>query len=221
MSNPAIKKGAFVRVKNGTQVPDFDDQLMDGWEGEVIQVYQEEHTIEIKWDIKTLLGIPYQYLHDTISGGYDHEVMTLFPEEVEISTKRESSQEEKEQLDTKIHWIDFYDTQEKNQQYDQIFNGIMVSDSNAMFQRWEEYLGTTLRFPFEVEVVELARGWARLGAKIKLLAIGEYDDLQGVLGIGTYNREAITIPLCNLEAVDKDSENYELVNDYVVWFANM
>ena len=34
------------------------------------------------------------------------------------------------------------------------------------------------------------------------------------------NRKQFTIPLSELEAVDKDSDTYEVLNDYTVWFVN-
>ena len=34
------------------------------------------------------------------------------------------------------------------------------------------------------------------------------------------NRKRFTIPLSELEAVDEDSDEYQLLNDYSVWFVN-
>ena len=34
------------------------------------------------------------------------------------------------------------------------------------------------------------------------------------------HRKRFTIPLSELEAVDEDSDNYQLLNDYTVWYVN-
>lgn len=215
-----IKIGDYVKVKEGVQAPDFDYQSMDGWQGEVVGINAEHNIVEITWDIKTLLDTPYDYLHDLISSGYDHESMTLLLDEVEITSKRTASKEEELKLGAMISWIDFYDSREKNEKYGQIFKGISVFDYHGLYQKWEEYLSDNLKFPFEVEVAESERGGLRVGTKIKLLDIDDYDELYGIFGIGKSEKGAVTFPICNLEATDKTSDNYELLRDYVIWFAN-
>jgi len=216
-----IKPGDYIKVKNGIKAPDFDYQLMDGWQGKITGIEKEYKTVEIQWDIKTLLATPYQYLHDIISQGYDYELMNLLIDELETANKRENSEKEKVDLESKIYWIDFYETKEKNQKYGELFKGISSSDYNGFFQKWEEYLIENLKFPLDVEVAESERGSLKIGTKIKLLDLDDYDDKYGIFGIGKYEMGAITFPLCNMEAKEKNSENYELLRDYVVWFANM
>ena len=92
---------------------------------------------------------------------------------------------------------------------------------NQLYQKWEEYLSENLEFPIETKVVESPRGRIRNGAKIKLLDIEDYDDMYGIFGIGKHEREAVTFPICNLEAINKKSKNYKLLRDYAIWFANM
>ena len=68
--------------------------------------------------------------------------------------------------------------------------------------------------------METERGGLRYGTKFKLLALNDYDDMRGIFGIGKGEMGAVTFPICNLEATDKESKNYELLRNYVVWFAN-
>ncbi len=42
--------------------------------------------------------------------------------------------------------------------YRELFKGIRPSDTYGLFEKWEEYLGGNLKFPFEVEVAESDRG---------------------------------------------------------------
>ena len=147
--------------------------------------------------------------------------MTLSLDDVEICQKREASAAEQSKLESIIYWIDFYDSREENEKYSQVFEGVSPGDYHSMYQRWEEHLTAKLKFPFEVEVAEYERGGLRVGTKIKLLDFDSYDEMYGILGIGKYEMGAITFPLCNVQAVDKNSENYKLLRAYVIWFANM
>lgn len=124
-------------------------------------------------------------------------------------------------LNSKIYWIDLYDEQEINEKYGEIFKGISPSDYYELYEKWKDYLSNELSFPFEVEVVESMRGGLKIGTKIKLLDLDDYDDMYGIFGIGKSEMGAVTFPICNVEATDEKSNNYELLRDYVIWFANM
>lgn len=215
-----IKTGQYGSVKKGIKAPDSDYQLMDGWQGKVTGILKAEGIIEIEWDIQTILNTPYQYLHDIISSGYDHEVMSLSIDELEPAKKRRATSKEQSALYAKLYWIGFYDVQEVDEAYAEIFKGIDVEDEFALLEQWEEHLSEELQFPFEVEVEETDRGGLKLGTKFKLLDLDDYDDKYGVFGIGKGEMGAITCPICNLEATDKKSDNYGLLRNYVVWFAN-
>lgn len=220
MNMKELKVGDYVKTKKGIKTPDSEYQLMDGWQGKVTEIQKEARLVEIEWDTQTLLDTSYEYLHDMIKGGYDHELIFLTIDELELTTKRPASAEEKAQLEAKIYWIDFYDSKEKNKAYGELFKGISISDDYGFYQKWEEYLSENLKFPFMTEVAESERGGLKIETKIKLLDLNDYEDMYGVFGIGKYEMGSITTPICNLEAVDKKSKNYELLRDYVVWFAN-
>ena len=46
------------------------------------------------------------------------------------------------------------------------------------------------------------------------------DDLYGVIVRLAYGRRKYDFPLCELEVTDKHSPNYQIVDEYAVWFAN-
>jgi hypothetical protein len=46
------------------------------------------------------------------------------------------------------------------------------------------------------------------------------EDLYGILVHVRRERETFVFPLCDLEATDANSPNYQPLRDYVVWFAN-
>lgn len=224
LSIDEIKIGDYVKVKNGIKAPDFEYQLMDGWQGMIKDIQKEHDLVEIELDSQTLLNTPEKYLKDIINEGYNYEIMTLEISDLERANRRDNSTQRKKvkaQLDAKIYWIELFEEEEKSIQYGKLFQGIKLDDYYQLYQKWEEYLSDNLDFPIETKVVESERGRIRNGARIKLLDIEDYDDKYGVFGIGKHEREAVTFPICNLEAIDKKSKNYQLLRDYAIWFANM
>ena len=224
LSFEEIKIGDYVKVKKGTKAPDFEYQLMDNWQGKVVDIQKDTKLVEIEWDSETLLNTPEKYLKDLIKEGYDYEIMTLEISELERANRRDNSNQRKDvksKLDAKLYWIELFDEEEKSIKYGKLFQGIKLDNYNELYQKWEEYLSENLKFPIETKVVESERGRIRNGTKIKLLDIEDYDEMYGIFGIGKHEREAVTFPICNLEAIDKKSKNYELLRDYAIWFANM
>jgi len=219
-----IKIGDYVKVKNGIKVPDFEYQIMDNWYGKIVDIQKSENLVDIEWDSETLMNTPEKYLKDLIKEGYDYEIMTLEISELERANRRDNSNQRKDvksRLEAKLHWIELFEEAEKSIKYGKLFQGIKLDNYNQLYQKWEEYLSENLEFPIETKVVESPRGRIRNGAKIKLLDIEDYDDMYGIFGIGKHEREAVTFPICNLEATNKKSKNYELLRDYAIWFANM
>lgn len=218
-----IKIGDDVKVKAGTKDLDFEYQLMDNWQGKVVGIQKDEKLIQIEWDAETLLNIPEKYLNDIITGGYDYTLMTLEISELERANKRDDSdqiEEMESKFQAKLYWMELFEELTKSSKYRKIFQGVDLDDYNEVYQKWEEYLSQNLEFPIETEVIDSEIGRVRNGTKIKLLDIDDYDDMHGIFGIGKYGREVITFPICNLEAIDTKSKNYELLQDYSIWFAN-
>jgi len=52
------------------------------------------------------------------------------------------------------------------------------------------------------------------------MGISELEDLYGTLVHVKYKREIYELPLCDLKALDADTQTEQLVDDYAVWFAN-
>ncbi|MEZ4930935.1 MAG: calcium-binding protein [Saprospiraceae bacterium] len=224
MNIEEIKIGDYVKVKEGIKAPDFEYQLMVNWQGKVVDIQKSEKLVEIEWDSETLLNTPEKYLKDLIKEGYDYEIMTLKISDLERANRRDNPNQRKDaksELDAKLYWIELFEEEEKSIKYGKLFQGIKLNNYNELYQKWEEYLNENLKFPIETKVVESERGRIRNGVKIKLLDIEDYDDMYGIFGIGKQGREAVTFPICNLEAIDKKSKNYELLRDYAIWFANM
>jgi hypothetical protein len=60
----------------------------------------------------------------------------------------------------------------------------------------------------------------RLGHEMKVIGIGQEDDLYGIILKVREGRRVGYVPLCDVEVVDKKDPNFWPVREYVVWFAN-
>jgi hypothetical protein len=89
------------------------------------------------------------------------------------------------------------------------------------FNAWSEYLEKHLSFPLEAKVSEVQRrGPLQAGDLVKVIGIRDFEDMYGILVDVRVGYRKFVFPLCDLEAVDESSPNYELIDDYAVWFAN-
>ena len=55
---------------------------------------------------------------------------------------------------------------------------------------------------------------------VKVVSLADSEDGFGLLAHVHVGRSAYVLPMCELEATDHSSPNYQPLNDYVVWFAN-
>jgi len=86
---------------------------------------------------------------------------------------------------------------------------------------WAKYLEAHLTFPFEAEVAEWRdRGPLQTGDRVRVWAIEDADDFYGVTVKCRHGRRVYYAALTDLAATNKSSANYQLVQDYSVWFAN-
>lgn len=84
---------------------------------------------------------------------------------------------------------------------------------------WYNYLKEKLQFPFEAEIID-EPGPLEIGDIIKVTAIEVVFDLYGIVVKARKARKQYSFPLCLLELVEKNSNNYQLVDDYNFWFCN-
>ncbi len=165
--------------------------------------------------------IPDEYLINILNEGLDYEIMISDISELETATKRDSKANQQAlrvRLESKIYWFHLFEEEVKSIKYAKLFKGIRTNDEYGLFEKWEDYLSDNLEFPIMTKVVEYMR--KEKIKEFKLLSLDDYDDHYGILGLGKAGKETITLPLCDLEAVDKSSKNYELLKDYAVFFAN-
>ncbi len=216
-----LSVGDSVRFKPGVRDYDFDADI-GGWQGRVIGLETEYGTVMVAFDSVTLRGMPGEYIETCEEDGLDWSEYGADPNELEIVPPRDTLADV-EAASAELSARHAYShLGEEGRDMNAILSGVDPDDEMAVMERWGDYLGQSLTFPFEAEVVEtlFERGPIRTGDRLRVLGINMIDDSYGVLADVKRGRESYVYPLCDLEAVDDKSPNHDPLRLYRVWFAN-
>ncbi len=218
-----FRVGDCVRVKDGVQDPDFGADI-GGWQGRIsnIDPSGSEISVSIQWDSITLQQMPVTMIEQSEEQGLDWAEMALSANEVEPAKPRDAEHdvaEVKAKLSSQHGWAALG---EEGKRIQKVLAGVDADDEMEALGAWEEHLDANLRLPFEAEVAEFQeRSPLRTGAVIIVTGIADVtDEMYGIIVEVKEGRRKLAFPLCDLEATDKKSANYQLVKDYAVWFAN-
>jgi len=218
-----FRVGDSVRVKDGVQDPDFGADL-SGWQGRIsnIETGGDDITVLIQWDSVTLKNMPIAMIEQCEEQGLDWAEMALGADEVEPAKPRDTEHDVaniKEELANRHGWVALG---EEGKRIQQVLAVMDTDEDIDEFGAWEEHLEKNLRFPFEALIAEFQeRGPLRGGDKVVVTGIGDgMDEKYGIIVDVKVGKRKYAFQLCDLEATDKKSANYQLVKDYAVWFAN-
>lgn len=215
--------GDCVRVKAGIKDPDFGVDI-GGWQGRIanIDTNGDEILVSIQWDSITLKKMPIAMIEQCEEQGLDWAEMALGANDVESAKPRDTERNVtkiKEQLSSQHGWVALG---EEGKRIQKVLAGVDADDEMDALGAWEEHLDEQLQFPFEAVIDEFQEhGPLRAGAKVMVTSIADAtDEMYGIIVNLRVERRKYAFPLCDLEATDKKSANYQLVKDYAVWFAN-
>ena len=220
-----FRKGASVRVKAGVTCPDAPDLDISGWQGRVADARfaydKTDPVVGIAWDSITLQAMPVWFIEQSEAKGLDFASMYLSPDEIEPASPRDTESDVervREKLEALFSWS-WLGAQGKR--IGQVVARAKSTDEMSVLRAWEMHLSRELRFPFKAEVDEYQEsGPLRAGDLLTVLGIEMVHDLYGIIVACRQGRVPCDVPLADLEVVDKNSPNYQLVDDYRVWFAN-
>ena len=218
-----FKVGDSVVVKPAISDPDFGINI-GGWQGRISGMDADKRGqffISIQWDSITLKNMPGSVIEQCEERGLAWTEIVLAAKEVELTTPRDTEEDVAKavaKLATKYAWSYLG---EQGKRIQQALASVDPDDEMAALEAWEEYLEGTLTFPFQAEIDEWQeRGPLQAGDRVKVTGIDLVDDLYGIIVDLRHERRKYAFPLCDLEVVDENSPNYQIVEDYRVWFAN-
>jgi hypothetical protein len=215
-----LKAGDSVVVRQGVLDPDLGSGI-GGWQGRLVKDPGADGLVMIAWDSITLRNTPDAAIAQCVEQGLNWTRMGLSTEEIEPTNPRDSVEDVEKAIDelTKKHawsWLG-----EEGKRIGKVLAGVDRDDEMGCLHAWEDRLAGRLSFPFEAKVSEFqTRGPLQVGDRVKVTGIGLVDDLYGIIVDVRLGRRKHAFSLCDLEVVDRRSPNYQLVDDYAVWFAN-
>ena len=218
----AFHVGDTVRVKDGTHYPDVPEIDISGWQGRITdlsEINDDPPTIGFAWDSIALRSLPAWLIEQYSEEGYEWPEMYLAVTDLEHAPPRDSADETMHTLSELQDQYRWSFLGEEGQRVNAVLAGI--TDSDEQFEAWKRYLETMLKFPFEAKVVEFQEGgYLNSGDILKVLNIEFVDDLYGIIVRCRRRRRELDAALGDLEVTNRQSVNYQPVQDYVMWFAN-
>ena len=225
MKQIKLKPGNSVVVKQGVKDPDFAKLDLSGWQGRVLIIDSSsnpDHTlVNIEWDSKTLKQIPSWYIEQSETKRYNWNTMILYDTDVEKTKARDKKSDVKKirkKLESKYHWLHLG---EEGKRIGKILKEVDPNDIMECLFRWAEYLDENLNFPITAIVDETDDyGPVKEGEKVSIKSLPHLEDLRGIIAEIRLGRKKYAFPLCDLEVINKKSPDYQLIDDYRIWFAN-
>jgi hypothetical protein len=192
------------------------DFIYLGWDEIECIVYYKESVEKIEIDYEQGKTITLEKVDESVNVAEMLLKIKNISPDTEIFKKVEIHKNSKEELEEAFFSIDVQDLRIQTCLVD-----IEDDDMLQAYEKWENYLIKTLKFPFEAEIFEYQEDeQLQEGDKLAVLSIESTDDLYGILVKATKKKKQYIFPLCDLEVVDKKSEKYLPISDYSYWFAN-
>ncbi len=220
-----IKIGDSVIVRQGVKEPDFEEFELSGWQGRVLEIDADSDKdnvlITIEWDSLTLLKIPSVYIEQTEINGSDWSRMVLYDSDLEKSVardKKENVKKAKEELSDKYHWVSLG---QEGFRISNVLQGINPRNEIKCLQKWVEHLNKELTFPIQAIVSESDDDrLIKDGDNVLIKSLPHIVDMYGVIALILHKGKKYQFPLCDLEVIDKTLTDYQLIDDYCIWFGN-
>lgn len=221
-----IKVGDGIKVKKGTKDPDFEDLLIEDWTGKVVEIieeYDDENIalISIKWDNSTLQKLPKKYVKECENLGLDWECMSLYVSDIELTSSDDEKPNMNQILLRLLGKSNIIAPNRYENKLKVIFQGVDIKNQWDCLMAWERHLKDNLKFPFEAKLTPNGNTWKHKQNKELIISkISSVDDKYGVIVGGKINNHEMDFPVSDIELLDSKSTNFEIIQDYNLWFSN-
>lgn len=217
--------GDSVIVKQGIKEPDLEEFEIGGWQGRVLEINDEADKdnilITIEWDSIALEQLPSTFIQQSEIDGLDWKSMILYESDLEKTLPRDKNENVKkvqDKLSDKYYWASFG---EEGIRISNVLGKVKRDNEMKCLEMWDKHLDENLSFPIQAIVDESENDWLiKSGDALTIKSLSSIVDLYGIIAKVKLDRKTYEYPLCDLEVKDEKSLNYQMVNDYRIWFAN-
>ena len=220
-----FKIGDSVLVKSGIKEPDLEEFEIGGWQGRIGEIDTKSNNdnvlVTVEWDSISLEQLPCNYIEQSEMDGLGWQNITLYSSDLEKGIPRDKIEDVKntqDKLSDKFHWVSLGD---EGLRISKILDNVNPHNEIKCLQKWVEYLDNKLTFPIDANVTESEDNWLiKDDDKVIIESLSEIVDLYGIIASIRLEEKKYEFPLCNLEAIDKTKPDFQLIEDYNVWFSN-
>ncbi len=229
--------GDSVRIKEGIISPDYDNLIIGGWEGRIMDVDNDMITIEL--DSITLSELREDYIINSMEEVVEWSLICLEINEVDVVKPRDSQNDVLlKQNEINMRYLD-----EEEKRIFEILGNTDNSVNKNTLQKYYKYLKKNFKLPciltgmedFDWEEPYVIGGWdEKEYEKLKLTHASYTDKFEFIKFINKINerkgieikvkrlsdKKKFNLPLWDLEVVDNNSPNFLLVSDYSSWMTN-
>jgi hypothetical protein len=217
--------GDSVKVKPGIKEPDLEEFEIGDWQGRIVEIDtksdNENILITIEWDSISLRELPDNYIEQSEIDGLDWQKITLYGSELEKSTsrdKKENVKKAQDKLSKKFHWASFG---EEGLRISKILGNANPHNEMKCLQKWVDHLDKKLTFPIDAFVSESEDNLLiKDGDKVIIKSLPHIVDLYGIIASIRLGGKRYEFPLCDLEVIDRSKPDFQLIDDYNIWFSN-
>ena len=225
---PLFEAGESVAVRTGVLHPDVETDI-GGWQGRVTEVTADEifgELAEIEWDSITLEQMPAEYISACDDAGIDWTrtelpAASLLParprDEIDDVTRVAAALSDRLESAGYETGGPAYEAAQK-ERIGQIL--AMAGQGRPPLAVWASYLADNLDFPFPATVADFQpQGPLNEGDRVQVERIVLVDDEHGVLVSVDSSGRSYDFPLSDLQVADEGDPNFQIVDDYRVWYA--
>jgi len=212
-------------VKEGIKEPDSEEFEIGGWQGRVIEIDtdtdKDNILITIEWDSLTLEQLPSKFIQQSEIDGLDWKSMNLYESDIYKTVPRDKEENVKnvqDKLSDKYYWATFG---EEGLRISNVLGNVKRHNEMKCLEKWDKHLDENLSFPIQAIVDESEDDWLiKSGDVLTIKSLSNIVDMYGIIAKVKLERKTYEYPLCDLEVTDEKSLDYQLINDYRIWFAN-
>ena len=233
-----MKIGDSIKVKQGIFSPDYDDLIISGWQGRIIEMNSYIVTMEL--DSITLSKLSENYIIDSLAEDVEWASISLEVGEVEIVKPRDNQNDvlrKQDEINSQ------YSCEEEEKRISKILDSqdVFVTETNLL--KYYEYLKKSVQKScvltgiedFDWEEPYIIGGWSEDEYEKKKLTNPSYTDRFKIVGFvdkidvwkgilvkvkRLSDEKKFDLPLWDLKVIDKDSADYLKISDYSSWMTN-
>lgn len=239
-----IKIGDFVQVKKGIKEFNNPDIDISNWSGQVKEVnpVEDDFSILVAWDVPTIKKISQQFVIDTVEEGGELGEYYIYESDVEVLS-RSTNMEGRDTLLINLEEANIAHIDDEGKLIADILGTTAISVNEQNLNLFRQYILENLEkpvyltgrevFPWEEryffgsfsknEHKKLRKTRPSYKDTFRLLNITLDDDYDEDLFAKVKRKgdaKVFEIKLSWLEATDKDSDNYGLLELYSMWAVN-